>query len=186
MPGAVDGAVLERFRDYLHMLARLQVDPRLRGKLDPSDVVQQTLLQAYQGLESFRGRSEPELAAWLRQILARVLANALRDFRRSKRDVALERSLEQAVDASSAKLEKWLAAQQSSPSQKAERLEDALRLTQSLALLPEGQREALILQHWQGWSLAQIAAHLDRSPGAVAGLIKRGLKRLRQLLQAGV
>src|SRR5262245_66695842 len=116
MTGPVDAAALERYRGYLRVLARLHLDPRLRGKLDPSDVVQQTMLQAYQGLDQFRGRSEAELAAWLRQILARHLANLARDFGRAKRDVGLERSLEAALDASSVRLAHWLAADPPSPS----------------------------------------------------------------------
>jgi RNA polymerase sigma-70 factor (ECF subfamily) len=79
----------------------------------------------------------------------------------------------------------WLAAEQSSPSQGAEKHEEALRLAEALARLPEAQREALVLQHWEGWPLAQIGERLGRSPAAVAGLIKRGLKQLRSLLQAG-
>jgi RNA polymerase sigma-70 factor (ECF subfamily) len=145
-------------------------------------VVQQTLLQAYQALHQFRGRSEGELAAWLRQILARNLAMAVRDFARAKRDVGREQSLEAALAQSSSRLEAWLVAEQSSPSQRAERNEQALLLAEALEQLPEAQREALVLQHWQGWSLAQIGAHMGRSPEAVAGLIKRGLKQLRQLL----
>jgi RNA polymerase sigma-70 factor (ECF subfamily) len=176
---------LERYRAYLHLLARLHLDPRLRGKLDPSDVVQQSLLQAHQALEQFRGRSEGELTAWLRQILARCLGNALRDFGRDKRDVGRERSLEAALDASSARLAAWLAADESSPSQRVARQEEAVRLAEALAALPEAQREALILQHWQGWSLAEIGEHLSRTPAAVAGLIKRGLKQLRQTLREG-
>jgi RNA polymerase sigma-70 factor, ECF subfamily len=174
---------LERFRAYLRLLARLHLDPRLQGKLDPSDVVQQTFLQAYQARDQFRGRSEAELAAWLRQILARNLAHALRDLGRQKRDRARERSLEAALEESSARLAVWLAAEQSSPSQQAERNEQTLRLAEALETLPQAQREALVLHHWQGWSLAQIGERLDRSPAAVAGLIKRGLKQLRLLLQ---
>jgi RNA polymerase sigma-70 factor (ECF subfamily) len=180
----VSAATLERYRSYLRLLARLHMDPRLRGKLDPSDLVQQTMLQAVQGLAQFRGRSEAELGAWLRQILARNLAGAVRDFARARRDVAREQPLEAALAASSARLEAWLAAEQSSPSQRAEANEQVLRLAQALEQLPEAQREALILQHWQGWSLAQIGEHLGRSVEAVAGLIKRGLKQLRQILQA--
>jgi RNA polymerase sigma-70 factor (ECF subfamily) len=177
------GRRLESFRAYLRLLARLHLAPQLRGKLDPSDLVQQTLLQAYQALGQFRGHSEAEWAAWLRQILARTLAQALRDFGRAKRDLAREQSLQAALDASSARLEAWLAADQSSPSQRAERAEQALRLAEALEQLPEAQREALVLQHWQGLSLAEIGGHLGRSPEAVAGLIKRGLKQLRHLMR---
>jgi RNA polymerase sigma-70 factor (ECF subfamily) len=183
VPNEADSQSLERFRAYLQVLARLHLDPLLKGKLDPSDVVQQTLLQAYQALPQFRGTSDGERAAWLRQILARALANALRDFGRAKRDIALERSLEAALDASSMRLGTWLAAEQSSPSQQAARQEDSVRLAEAMAKLPEAQREALILQHWENWSLAEIGTHLGRSPAAVAGLIKRGLKQLRLLMQ---
>jgi RNA polymerase sigma-70 factor (ECF subfamily) len=179
----VNKRTLERFRAYLRLLARLHLDPKLRGKVDPSDLVQQTLVQAYQALKQFRGKSEVELGGWLRQILARNLARAVRDFARAKRDLAREQSLETGLAESSARLEACLAADQSSPSQRAEANEQALRLAEALEQLPEAQREALVLQHWQGWSLAQIGEHLGRGPEAVAGLIKRGLKQLRHLLQ---
>jgi RNA polymerase sigma-70 factor (ECF subfamily) len=176
---------LDRFRAYLHLLARLNLATRLRGKIDPSDVVQQTLLQAYQNAGQFRGRGDAELAAWLRQILANHLARLIRDFGRDKRDVAAERSLEAELDASSVRLVDWLAAVQSSPSDRAARDENAVRLASALAELPEPQREALVLQHWQGLSLAEIGERLDRTPAAVAGLIKRGLKSLRESLHEG-
>ena len=174
---------LDQYREYLILLARLQLDPRLRDKLDPSDVVQQTLLDAHQRQEQFRGQTEPEKAAWLRQILARNLVDALRAFGRAKRDVARERSLDAAVEQSSQRLEAWLVAEQSSPSQKLDRRERAVQLADALATLPEAQREALVLQHWHGFSLAEIGQHMGRSPAAVAGLIKRGLRQLRGLLK---
>jgi RNA polymerase sigma-70 factor (ECF subfamily) len=174
---------LDQYREYLVMLARVQLDPRLREKLDPSDMVQQTLLDAHRKQEQFRGRTEAEKAAWLRQILAHNLADALRRFRRAKRDIARERSLQEALDQSSARLDAWLAAEQSSPSQKAERNEQVLRLAEALETLPSLQREAVELHYWQGWSLAQIGEHISRSAPAVAGLLQRGLKKLRGQLQ---
>jgi RNA polymerase sigma-70 factor, ECF subfamily len=175
---------LELHRDYLRILARLQLSPALRGKLDPSDIVQLTLLKAVKAIGQFRGTTAAELAAWLRQILARTLANAARDHGRGRRDVTLERSLDRSIEESSARLEAWLAAEQSSPSQRAERTELSMLLVQSLAKLPEAQREALLLKHCQGWSLAEIARHLDRSPAAVASLLQRGLRQLREHLRA--
>src|SRR5262249_5798425 len=170
---------LERFRAYLHLLARLQLDPRLRGKLDPSDVVQQTLLEAYEKRDQFRGGSDGEWLAWLRQALAHNLADALRAFGQAKRDVARERSLEEAVAASSCRP----AADQSSASQQAERHERAVRLAEALAALPPDNREALVLHYCEDWPLADIAGQLGRTPAAVAGLLKRGLKQLREHLR---
>jgi RNA polymerase sigma-70 factor (ECF subfamily) len=173
---------LERYRAYLRLLARLQWPPRLQGKLDPSDVVQETLLKAFQALDQFRGKSEAQVAAWLRQILARQLANAVRDLGRDRRDVTRERSLESALD-SSARLEAWLVAEQSSPSQQAQHHEEWLRLAEALEALPEAQRQALELYHLHDWTLEAIGQHLGRTQAAVAGLIKRGLHQLRVWLQ---
>lgn len=175
----------DRFRSYLRLLARMQLDERLRSKLDPSDIVQQTLLQAHRAMSDFRGKSDAEMAAWLRQILARNLAHAVRDFGRDKRNVNRERSVQAAVDASSARLEAWLAAEQSSPSQKAQRNEQVLQLCYALEHIPESQREAVQLHYWQGCTLAEIAERLDRTPAAAAGLLKRGMRKLRELMQEG-
>lgn len=174
---------LERYRDYLGLLARLQLDPALQGKIDLSGVVQQTLWEAYRALPQFQAQSPAQKAAWLRRILVNNLGDEIRKLRTGKRDPTRERSLEAALEDSSSRLEAWLAADQSSPSQHAEHQEQALRLAEALANLPEAQREALVLQHWHGWSLAQIAAHMGRSHAAVAGLVKRGLQQLRIELQ---
>lgn len=173
---------LDRYRDYLLMLARLEFHTRLRSKLDPSDMVQQTLLAAHRHWRQFRGETSGELAAWLRQILAREMFDALKGLRRAKRDVRLERSLQESLDESSLRLGAWLAADGSTPSQRAERHERAIQLAAALGQLPESQRQALILQHWEGCSLVEIAARLERTPAAVAGLLKRGLRQLRTLL----
>jgi RNA polymerase sigma-70 factor (ECF subfamily) len=173
---------LERFRSYLVLLARLKLDRKLRGKLDASDVVQQTLMEAHQALNSFRGDDTTAQAAWLRQILARNLANAVRDLTRAKRDVRKERTLQADIDASASQLEGWLAAEQSSPSQTMERQERALRLAEALAQLPDSQRDAVVLRHLQGLSLADIAGQLECTTAAVTGLLQRGLKNLRKSL----
>lgn len=174
------GLPLEKFRQYLLLLARLHLGDRLRAKLDPADMVQQTLLEAYKNQALFRGKSDVELAAWLRQILASNLADVLRAFARVRRDVAQERSLEE----SSARLEAWLAADQSSPSQRAMRQEQLLALAEALAQLPEDQRRAVELKHLQDESVSAIAQRLGRTETAVGGLLRRGMARLRELLNA--
>jgi RNA polymerase sigma-70 factor (ECF subfamily) len=176
---------LDQFRDYLRLLARMQIDARLRGKLDPSDLVQQTLLKAHQAQDQFRGTSPAEQAAWLRQILSRTLANAIRDFTRAKRDVTLERSLQTSMDQSSARLEAWLVADQEAPDAIAQRNEQLLNLARAMSDLPEAMREVLLLKHCQGWSVAEIGDHLGRSRASVASLLRRGLKHLRDHLNDG-
>ena len=174
---------LDQFRSYLQFLARVGLDPRLRAKLDDSDIIPQTLLDAHGAFDQFRGSSTEELAGWLRQILARNLAHAVRDFGRDKRDIARECSLEASLCESSARLEGWLAAEQSSPSQRAERNERMLLVTEAVEALPEMQRDAVVFHYWQGWSLGEIGRHIDRTPAAVAGLLHRGLKTLRSALK---
>jgi RNA polymerase sigma-70 factor (ECF subfamily) len=174
--------VLERCREYLCLLARLRLDARLRGKLDPSDVVQQTLLKAHEKIGQFRGQSHGELMAWLRQILANQLAEHARKFAAEARDLSRERSLQAGLDESSARLESWLVASQSSPSQRVMRDEQLLRLSQALAELPADQRQALELHYLQGKQVAQVGQIMGRSRAAVVGLLFRGLKKLRGLL----
>jgi RNA polymerase sigma-70 factor (ECF subfamily) len=183
-PERDDPQSIEQYRSYLHLLARLQLAGQEAQRLDASDLVQQTMLEAHRERDRFQGATRGEQAAWLRRILANNLADAVRALHRDCRDVGRERSLEAALDRSSAQLGGWLAAQGPSPSQQAHLHENATRLAEALAQLPEAQREALVLQHWHGLTLAQIGERLDRTPVAVAGLLKRGLERLRQLLDA--
>jgi RNA polymerase sigma-70 factor (ECF subfamily) len=173
---------LEGHRDYLHLIARLHLPPRLRGKLDASDVVQQALLRAHRHRDQFRGRGDAELAAWLRRILATTLADAARQFGAGKRDLALEQSLEAAFHDSSERLETLLRPGAPSPSAAAARHEDLSRLAAALARLPEDQRAALELHYLQGCSVAETAGHLARTERSVAGLLRRGLKTLRELM----
>lgn len=172
----------EQFRPYLTLLARAHVNSHNPAKLDSSGLVQQTLLDAFAKRDQFRGSCEAELAGWLRQILKHNLADALRDQRRDKRDVRRERSLEDEIDASFSRTHEWLAAVQSSPSQRAAKQEDVLRLSEVISKLPEAQREAVVLHHLQGQSLADVAKQIGKSEAAVAGLLFRGLKTLHGLL----
>jgi RNA polymerase sigma-70 factor (ECF subfamily) len=174
---------LARCREYLRLLARIQLDPRLQGKVDPSDVVQQTLLSAHKNRHQFQGQTEAEFLAWMRQILANHLAGAVRRFRAGLRDVKRERSLEASLEDSAARLEHWLAADQSSPSQRVMRHELHLRLAEALAQLPEDQRQAIELHHIKGCRVAAVAQQMGRSKTAVVGLLFRGLRKLRQLLK---
>jgi RNA polymerase sigma-70 factor (ECF subfamily) len=175
------GRPLEAYRDYLLLLARLQLEPRLRGKLDPSDVVQQTLVKAHQNRGQFRGTTDAERAAWLRRILANTLIDAARKY---QRELALEQGLDRALDESSARLEAWLAANQSSPSEAIGRQEQLLQLAAALAQLPEDQRVVIELHHLRDLSVADIASQLDRTEASIAGLLRRGLQKLRELLAA--
>ena len=120
-PTGAPGVALEQYRPYLLLLARMQLGRQFQGKLDASDVVQQALLEAHRQRDQFRGDSTRQLLAWLRRILAGTLTDALRGLGRAKRDAARERSLEAALDESAERLEAWVAAEQSSPSERADR-----------------------------------------------------------------
>jgi RNA polymerase sigma-70 factor (ECF subfamily) len=174
---------LEEYWEYLRLLARLQLNPLLRGKLDPSDIVQETILKAHVNKEQFRGRTNAELAAWLRRILANQLTDAARRFGSVGREMERERPLEEAVDESAARLEAWLVLDTPRPDQRAAHHEDLLRMARALAQLPEDQRLALELKYLQGLSLEDIAKQIGRSKGAVAGLLHRGVIGLRATMQ---
>ncbi len=175
---------LEEFRSYLLLLARMQLGPGPRNRIDPSDIVQQTLLEAHAKADQFEG-GDSALAAWLRQALVNNLRDAWRALRKGKRDIAREQALPEALEQSSVRLEGMLAAAQSSPSQQAVRNEDLLRLANALTRLPDAQREAIVLHHLQGCSLAETARSLGRTDASIAGLLHRGLKELRRLMTPG-
>lgn len=179
-----DQVSIEGYRGYLVALARLQVAARpwLAAKLDASDIAQQTLLKAHAAREQYRGNTPGEMVVWLRQILTRTLANELRAMGQAKRDVGAERSLEVDVDASSCRLDAWLAADHTSPSGRAERGERLATLANAVEALPPDQREIVLFKHCHGLTLNELANRTERTPAAVAGLLRRGLERLRELL----
>jgi RNA polymerase sigma-70 factor (ECF subfamily) len=178
------GPALERFRECLGLLARLQLDPRLQAKVDLSGVVQQTLLEAHQSWERLRNLSPEQLAAWLRKALANNLTDEVRKLGTAARDVGRECSLEVELEQSSARLEAWLTSEESPPPERAMRQEQLVRLAYALAQLPPDQGKAVELHHLQGLPVAEVSRVMERSDGAVGALLVRGLKRLRELLGA--
>ena len=176
---------LERFRTYLGLLAWMQLDPLLRGKVDLSGVVQQTLLEAHEVLQKNAAPATDGETPLLRRLLANNLGDEVRKARTQKRAAGRERSLEAALDMSSARLEAFLAANQSSPGERVERAEELARLADALAALPEAQRLAIEIHYLRGLSVVEVAVGLGRTPAAVAGLLHRGLDRLRQRMISG-
>jgi RNA polymerase sigma-70 factor (ECF subfamily) len=176
---------LEAFRSYMDLLARLHIDPDLRGKVDLSGVVQQTLFEACQVLQKQDAAGDGAVAPLLRRLLANNLADEVRKALALKRDAGRERSLEDALQRSSLRLEAFLAAEQSSPGERAERSEELARLANALDNLPEAQRQAVELHYLNGWTLDDVAREMGRSKPAVAGLLHRGIEALRERMSAG-
>lgn len=177
------GQLLDLYRNYLTLLARLQISRRLQSKVDAADLVQETFLKAHHRFEQFRGSTEAELVGWLRQILALNVANLVRHyFGTQGRDVRLECELAEELDQSSQVWDLGLAAKQSSPSQRAARREEAVLLADALAKLPEDYGEVIVLRHLQGLPFADVARRMGRSVDSVEKLWIRALARLRRLL----
>lgn len=173
---------LEHYREYLRFLAEVQVRGPLRARMDPSDLVQQTMMQAHAARDQCQAEDSAAKAAWLRQIMNRALLHAIRDHQRDKRDMRRERSLEASINGSSCRIADFLSGGESSPSVRADRNEQVARLAAAMGDLPEAQREAIIWHYFHGCTLAEVGEHLGRSGPAVAGLVHRGLKALRGVL----
>ena len=177
------GRLLDRYGHYLLLLARVQVGRRLQGKVDPADLVQETFLEAHRHFAGFRGQSEPEVVAWLRQILAGVLANLVRRYLGTQgRDVRLERELSGELDQSSMALDRGLADPGPTPSKLAAGRERAVLLADALARLPADYQEVIVLRHLEEWPFAEVARRMGRTEDAVQKLWVRALARLRQAL----
>lgn len=174
---------LERYRDYLRLLADMQLNPRLRAKEDISDVVQRSLLQAHQAIHGFRGSTEAELRGWLKAILTNNLANLAKYHAAQKRDIRREISIDQQLQRSAGRLAAQLPVDNETPSEHLVHQERAEQLADAMTALLEDERTAVVLKYIHGWRVADIAVRLGRSPEAVAGLLARALKKLRVLLE---
>jgi RNA polymerase sigma-70 factor (ECF subfamily) len=179
--GALD-RLLDSYRNYLRLLARTGLDASLQGKSDPSDLVQEALLKATQRFGQFRGATDAELAGWLRQILARCLADFVRRFRTGARRTGRGQSLDLLLSRSSQAMERILATDDASPSSSAARRDLGVVLSDALAQLSEDHREVIVLHHLEGLGWDEVAQSMGRSAGAVQKLWTRALKELRPLL----
>jgi RNA polymerase sigma-70 factor (ECF subfamily) len=181
--GPERGGMLERYRNYLTVLARLQIGRRLQGKVDAADLVQETFLQAHRDFGQFRGTTADELTAWLRQILAHQTAMCVRRYYATqRRDVRLERELAVELDQSSRVLDQGLLARSSSPSRQAVRREQAVLLADALERLPEDYREVIVLRHMEDLSFPEVARRMGRTVDSVKKLWPRAMVQLRRAL----
>ena len=176
------GRLLALYANYLELLARLQVGRRLQGKVDPQDLVQETFLAAHRAFGQFRGTTESELVAWLRQILAACVAQMVRRYSSLRRDVRLERQLAADVDQSSRALDRAIAAPVSTPSQQAVRRERAVLLADAIRTLAPDHAEVIVLRHLEGLRFNEIGERMGRTGDAAKKLWVRALASLRQSL----
>ncbi len=177
------GALLGLYRQYLMLLARTQVGRRLQGKADASDLVQEACLEAHRHMQQFRGTTEAEFAAWLRSILAGLVANLVRRYLGTKqRDARLEQALVVELNNTSYVLDRGLVAGVSSPSEQAVKREASVQLADALEHLPMDYRQVIILRHLEGLPFAEVARQMGRSVDSVEKLWVRALARLRKAL----
>jgi RNA polymerase sigma-70 factor (ECF subfamily) len=181
--GPALGPLLELYRNYLTLLAGLQISRRLQSKVDAADLIQETFLQAHKHFASFRGTSEGELMAWLRQILSTTLANLVRHYyARQRRDVRLEQDLAAELEDSSRIMDRALLAKQSSPSERAARREQAVLLANALARLRTEYRDVIVLRHLEGLKFAEVARRMGRTIDSVKKMWTPALAELRAAL----
>src|SRR5262245_31221428 len=171
------GRLLELYRNYLRILAQSLVGSALRVRLDPSDLVQETFLEAHRDFRQFTGGSEGQLTAWLRRILVRNLADQVKRHHAQARDWQKQESLEALLERSSLSVQQALAASVSSPSAQASRREQAVLVSNALTRLPTDSRQVILLRHVERLKFDEIGQRMGRSSGAVRMLWVRALER---------
>ena len=181
------GRLLEQYRGFLLMLAHRYLSERLRRRIDPADIVQLTYLEAKRDLPAFRGETPAEFAGWLRGMLKNNVATAVtRHITTQKRSLRREAETGgKPDDGSAANWIQQMPGSTTSPSGVAMRAEAVVALMEALHQLPENQAEAIRLRYMEGLPLAEIVERMGKSETAVAGLLKRGLRKLRTLLNQG-
>ncbi len=178
------GTLLDAYRHYLSLLARTQIGRRLQGKADPSDLVQEVCLEAHRHIEEFRGTTTAEFTAWIRVILAGLVANHVRRYLGAQcRDARLEQSLYVELNNTSGALDRALAAAVSTPSEQVARKEAGVQLAGALEGLSEDYRQVIILRHLEALPFAQVAERMGKTVDSVEKLWVRALGKLRQALE---
>lgn len=179
------GKLLQSYFNYLTVLANTQLDRRLRQRLSPSDLVQETMLAAHRDFAAFRGSTPQELVGWLRQILIHVLHGAIaRHVKAEKRDIRREISIDQvqvSVDRSAINLAAILPAQTQSPSTPMQQQEHSHQVADKLAELRPDHREVIILRNLQGLTFDEVAERMGRSSGAVRMLWLRAIDQFKEV-----
>jgi RNA polymerase sigma-70 factor (ECF subfamily) len=181
------GQLLALYTNYLKLLVSAQLDSRLRARVSPSDIVQESFFEAHRDFAEFRGKSIGEFVVWLRRIVVNnILRVVEQHVQAEKRDVRREVSLEEIgrrLEQSTVRLETLLAVQAESPSGCASRREDEIRIADTLAQLPSDYREVIVLRNIEGLSFEEVAQRMERTAGAVRMLWLRALKKMRDELK---
>jgi RNA polymerase sigma-70 factor (ECF subfamily) len=171
--------LLTRYRPDLYSLVEFHLDPRLRARLDPSDVVQEAQLELVRRLGDFLQRRPMPFHLWVRKMAYDRLLNLRRDHRRARRSVAREVAW---PERSSLLLARPLLASGPSPSRQAEAREFAQRVGRAVAGLAEADREILTMRHAEDLAYEEIACLLDVEPAAARKRYGRALIRLQKVL----
>lgn len=181
------GALLENYRAYLELLARVELGRRLQTKIDAADVVQETFLEAHRNFAVFRGGCEAEFTAWLRGILSGRISNLVRYYLGTQgRDLRREQGLNVDLDQSSRAIDQGFFVLQSTPSQHVAQREQGVLLAEALARLPADYREVVILRHFEELSFPEVASRMSRTVDSVQKLWVRALANLRQTMENAV
>jgi RNA polymerase sigma-70 factor (ECF subfamily) len=167
------------YRNYLRLLARTWLRKELQVKADPSDLVQETMLRAARAFTNFRGTQEAELVAWLRQIMARQVADLVRSLKTDRRQL----SREQPIDWTHDKLDDMAASSFARPSAVLRRRELGVLLADALAQLPPPRREVIVLRNLDDLDWPEVAARMGKTEAAVKKLWARALLALRPLVE---
>ena len=182
------GRLLESYQNYLKLLAHTQLDKKVRRRVSPSDVVQETMLEAHSGFAKFRGESDGEFFVWLRKILVNNLAQAVeRHVLAAKRDVRREVArvrINASLDRSAMRLEAMLADHRPSAESDVSLQEDLVRLANAMTELSTDHRDVIVMRHLEGVPFATIAERMDRTSGATRMIWLRAIEQLRQILRS--